>query len=471
MSRPLSTVGIVCCDVTSGGAEKATYILARRWRGFGMRIVWFCFADRADAVRARLAAVGADWPLVPLPSHDMRARAEALRHGLDRHAVDLVLLPDHWHKSVFTDIEVAKDAGCRVVVAEHNAFHWPLDVCDFDLMRRRDAAYRRVDALTALSPMNVAWWAANGFRGKVVYMPNYLSFETPPHSADAAGAFGAAAGDRNEIVYMGRVCELKGAHLVLEAVGRAIREKGLRDAHLTFVGRFDSPEYEARLRTAAGQPELATHVTFTGQVDDVRPYLAKARILVMGSRIEGAPMVLMEAKSWSVPAVIFEMPYVDGTADGQGVVSVPYGDVDALAAAIASVCSDAALHGRLVREARASLAGFAAERTDARWRRLLDQLANGETPLDAGCEEVPAELALRTLLRGLAACAIPMAAFQERTRREDVALQVIRGSRPFRWLRRAARIAYTIMRKEIPLWADTERLAPFGLTSHPDGSA
>lgn len=446
MSRTIDTVGVVCCDVSSGGAEKATYILARRWRGFGKRIVWFCFAERAEAVRARLAADNADWTLVPLSSHDMAARAESLRQGFRRHGVDLALLPDHWHKSVFSDIEAAKESGCLVVVAEHNAFHWPLDVCDFELMRRRNAAYGRADALTALSPTNVAWWAANGFRGKVVYMPNYLSFEAGAESP-------AAVVGGNEIVYMGRVCELKGAHLVLEAVGKAIREMGLSDAHLTFVGRFDSSEYEARMRERVERLGLAARVTFTGQVDDVRPYLAKARLLVMGSRIEGAPMVLMEAKSWSVPAVVFEMPYVDGTAEGQGVVSVPYGDVDAMAAAVASVCSDAALHGRLAREARASLAGYAAERTDARWRRLLDELAGGAERLDAGCEEVPAELALRTLMRGLANCAIPMAAFQERERREDVALQVIREARPFQWLRRAARIACALLRKEVPLWA------------------
>ena len=448
MSRTIDTVGIVCCNLSSGGAEKATYILARRWRGFGKRIVWFCFEEFADAIRARPAADNADWPLVPLSRHDMAVRAETLRQGLRRHGVDLVLLPDHWHKSVFTDIEVAKESGCRVIVAEHNAFHWPLDVCDFELMRRRNAAYRQADAITALSPMNVAWWSANGFRGKVVYMPNYLSFEagTEPEPA-------AAVASRNEIVYMGRVCELKGAHLVLEAVEKAIREEGLSDAHLTFVGRFDSSEYEARLRERVERLGLAARVTFTGQVDDVRPYLAKARLLVMGSRIEGAPMVLMEAKSWSVPAVIFEMPYVDGTAEGQGVVSVPYGDVDAMATAVASVCSDETLHGRLAREARASLADYAAERTDARWRRLLDELASGAERLDAGCEDVPAEVALQTLMRGLANCAIPMAAFQEREHREDVALKVIGEARPFQWLRRASRIVCRLLRKEVPLWA------------------
>lgn len=450
MKRRIGTVGVVCRDMAGGGAERATFIWARRWAGFGKRIVWFCHEPAAAAVRKRLAACGLDWPLVPLPDSDRASRAEAFRQGLLREGVDLALLPDHWHRSIFADIEVSKDAGLLVIVAEHNAFHWPLDVCDFDLMRRRNAAYRRADAITALSPANVAWWEANGFRGKVVYMPNYLSFEARPEPSD--GVAGRDGGECGELVFLGRLCELKGAHLVLEAVSRAIRAKGLARAHLTFVGRFDSPEYETRLRQRVRDLGMEGRVTFAGQVEDVGPYLSRARLLVMGSRIEGAPMVLMEAKSHSVPAVLFEMPYVDGTAEGQGVVSVPYGDVDAMAEAVVRVCADDGLHGRLAAEARRSLDAFRAEKTDARWRRLLDQLSGGGERLDTGCAAVSAEWALEALLRGVANCTEPMSAFQRKAHDEGVALQVIRESRPFRALRRLARLAYGMAHRELPLW-------------------
>lgn len=446
MIESARTIGVVCCDTTGGGAERATFIWAKRRSGFGDRIVWFCRKQSADAIKHRCSVYNLDWELVSLSDFDLEVRVQEFRDGLLQNKVGLVLLPDHWHKSVFSDITVAKSVGCRIIVAEHNAFHWPMDTCNFELMRRRNEIYRAVDAITVLSPINVAWWEANGFKGKVVYMPNYLSFEVLPESASICTK-------DNELVFMGRICELKGAHLVLDAVSRAIHEKGLVHAHLTFVGRFESAEFETRIRQQVRRLRMERYVTFTGQVDDVQPYLMRGKLLIMGSRIEGAPMVLMEAKSYSVPSVLFEMPYVDGTAEGQGVIAVPYGDVEALAVAIAEVCTNASLYERLALEARRSLVAYQAKEIDARWRRLFEQISGGDGRLDPGCAAVAPEWALATLLQGISNCTIPMSAFQRKASADAVALQVIRNARPFRMLRRLARAMYGMVRKELPLWA------------------
>lgn len=431
--KRIETIGVFCYTCAHGGAERATLIWAKRRAREGRRIVWFCDDRRTDEATASLAREGLPWPVVPLNGFDPEGRAKTVRESLERRAVDTVLLVDHWWKPMFDDLRAAKAAGCRVIVAEHNAFHFPLETAEFDLFKLRFELYPQADVLTVLSPENVAWWKAAGLSRNVVYMPNYLTFEPaeePPRHARP---------EEKTILYAGRVCERKGAHFVLRAFARLREEMREPSARLVFLGRFDSPEFEARLRAEAARPALAGAVEFAGQVDDVEPFFRKAALFAMASRIEGAPMVLMESKSQALPAVIFEMPYVDGTHPGQGVVSVPYGDVEALAREMARVLSDEALWTRLSREAFASLAPFRADVVDARWRRVFDALEQGGA-VEADAPEVSAERMLPMTMQALKLSLAPLVDCQDKARCDHEELDRIKQSKAYAFVQGLRRL-------------------------------
>lgn len=100
---------------------------------------------------------------------------------------------------------------------------------------------------------------------------------------------------------VGRLSEEKGQDVLLEAFAQVVR--GLGTARLTFVG--DGPT-AGRLASQARELGLADRVRFTGFRADPAPYFFHADAVVLPSRWEGFPNVLLEAISAGVPVVATE---------------------------------------------------------------------------------------------------------------------------------------------------------------------
>ncbi|HBX9988519.1 glycosyltransferase family 4 protein [Klebsiella variicola] len=64
----------------------------------------------------------------------------------------------------------------------------------------------------------------------------------------------------------------------------------------------------AQLESQAKSLNLESKVKFLGKVSDMPSLYKECDILLMTSRYEGLPMVLLEAKSWSMPVIAFDCP-------------------------------------------------------------------------------------------------------------------------------------------------------------------
>lgn len=129
----------------------------------------------------------------------------------------------------------------------------------------------------------------------------------------------------------------KGADLFIE-VARQLAGKGANDFHFYWIGGFDRNEPDDHGGTWADYLErmrrdgLNRHVTFLGQVDNPREYLAEGDLFLLPSREDPFPLVALEAASCGLPVVCFEgaggMPeFVKGDC---GVV-IPFLDTAAMA--------------------------------------------------------------------------------------------------------------------------------------------
>lgn len=119
----------------------------------------------------------------------------------------------------------------------------------------------------------------------------------------------------NSIVYLGRICELKGSDRVFEAVEQLSSEMEL-DITASFVG---DGNLLSQLRKRRDELEL-TNVELTGWVGSktVDKKLCDSKILLLPSRSEGLPKALLEAMARGVVPVVTpvgNMPSVvkDGT--------------------------------------------------------------------------------------------------------------------------------------------------------------
>lgn len=165
---------------------------------------------------------------------------------------------------------------------------------------------------------------------------------------------------------------------VLLAIGRLVRQKGhdvavralpaIRSAHAgaVLVVLGDGP-LRAELTGLAAALDVADALLLPGRADDVRPWLARADLLVHPSRWEGFGLVLLEAMLAGLPVVASRVSAVpEVVVDGRTGVLVPADDPAALAGGVLRVLADPATAG----------AFGAAGRERARGRFSVDAMAD-----------------------------------------------------------------------------------------------
>jgi glycosyltransferase involved in cell wall biosynthesis len=176
--------------------------------------------------------------------------------------------------------------------------------------------------------------------------------------------FGLAT-DAPVVAYAGSLTAEKQVDAAIAAVAR------LPAVRLLVAG--SGPE-RAGLEATAVQ-EAPDRVLFVGAVATVGDVLAAADAVVLSSRTEGMPGVLIEAGLSARPAAAFDVGAVsEVVVDGETGALAPAGDVAALAAAIQRVLADADRMGAAAREH--CLARFEIGVVGARWADLVGELTD-----------------------------------------------------------------------------------------------
>jgi glycosyltransferase involved in cell wall biosynthesis len=131
----------------------------------------------------------------------------------------------------------------------------------------------------------------------------------------------------------------KGLEILLEALA-VLRGQGL-PVRLRAVGRFETQEYESRIRQLAEKLNLAGAIDWAGFAREIDEELAQMDLFVLPSLFgEGLPMVVLEAMSSGLPVVASAVPGVpEAVRDGLEGLLVEPSNPAALAAAIARFVS------------------------------------------------------------------------------------------------------------------------------------
>jgi glycosyltransferase involved in cell wall biosynthesis len=126
----------------------------------------------------------------------------------------------------------------------------------------------------------------------------------------------------------------KGLEILLDALAR-LRGQGM-PVRLRAVGRFETPEYESRIRQLANSLDLDAAIDWPGFSRDIDGELAKMDLFVLPSLFgEGLPMVVLEAMSSGLPVVASAVPGVpEAVRDGVEGLLVEPSNPAALAEAI-----------------------------------------------------------------------------------------------------------------------------------------
>jgi glycosyltransferase involved in cell wall biosynthesis len=144
---------------------------------------------------------------------------------------------------------------------------------------------------------------------------------------------------------------LDSARPVVLMVSRLVREKGIDDfidlavrlagkAEFVHVGWFDHDRRDALSERDVASVSATGAVRFLGGVDDVRPYLASATLVVLPSYREGISRVSMEAATMGLPVVGYDIRGVREVIDPHLGLLAPCGDLNALTGIVGDLIQD-----------------------------------------------------------------------------------------------------------------------------------
>jgi glycosyltransferase involved in cell wall biosynthesis len=290
-------IALIFHDFSTGGSERIAIRLANAWAEAGRRVTIFCGTE-AGASRALVSphvTVKACSPEIPRGFGSRFRLGKRLRALISPDEPDVLFAPGNFHLSVLA------------VAGRTRSWKHPPFVCKlsnpilpssrFGLVTCIASAVLRnliapVDYFTAMSPGLARAAGPLLGRGNLIcidepILENYLPLSECIKTHDGAPI----------ILCIGRLEAQKDFRLAISAFAEL---SPLTRAKLIILG--EGPDRSA-LVSLARQLGVAERVEIPGHVPDVRPWLAKARLLLMTSRYEGYPAVLIEARAAGLPVI------------------------------------------------------------------------------------------------------------------------------------------------------------------------
>ena len=209
------------------------------------------------------------------------------------------------------------------------------------------AIVRRYDRFVVLTEEDRGYWGSLD-NIRVIPNPRTFTFEAP------------APLDSGTVLAVGRYTHQKGFDLLLKA-----------------WKSIDTNGWTLRI-AGSGEPlgDIPSNV-ITGPSDNIREEYCNAAFLVMSSRYEGLPMVLLEAQAAGLPAVSFACKCGprDVITDGEDGILVPEGDIEALATGMKRLMEDTGLRLRMGAAAYRHSDRYDQERIMSQWESLFKELS------------------------------------------------------------------------------------------------
>ena len=232
---------------------------------------------------------------------------------------------------------------------------------------------RMVDRHVCVS-RSVALFSAQHARlsaDRIVVIPNGIDPEAFPARQPAdLTRYGVGAG-RRAITFVGRLTPQKGLDWLLETAPKWLAK--LPECDLLLVGKGPQQKHLEQLSTRLG---IANRVHFSGWQANVTEILAASQLLVLPSRWEGMPNVLLQAMATGLPVLATD---VEGAAEllGHGAEkqTVAYGDSQVLLDKLIAIMSNPRMAIQLGEENRLRATHeFTLKRMVAQYETLWESL-------------------------------------------------------------------------------------------------
>jgi len=209
---------------------------------------------------------------------------------------------------------------------------------------------------------------------KVVVIPTVIDLDVYPAAKPADPASLGVPAGRQLVTSIGRLTPQKGVDWLLESATRWMPQ--LPEADLLLVG--EGP-MRKKLEAMCRDGGIAGRVHFAGWRADVAEILAASRLLVLPSRWEGMPNVVLEAMASGLPVAATKVEGVcELLGDGSARQTVALGDSQALAEKIVRLMQHPGEAAQIGQDNRRRVeAYFSIDRAVAAYENLWTALVSG----------------------------------------------------------------------------------------------
>lgn len=358
-------------SMQGGGAERVAALLANAWSARGHSVTLMpTFSARGECVYPLAKLVNLDFLSDRCPPAAGRlTRLRMLRRFIKGFRPDVIVsfLP---HVNC-TAVIAAAGLGIPVVACERT--YPPLMEPPLPLMYRigRRATYPLAAALIGQTEASAEWLRGLAGRALVAAIANPVVNPLPSKPPVQNPDDFVPAG-RKLILWAGRLEESKRAALLIEAASQSGCLK--HDWHIAMLG--EGPR-RPKIQQLIDTKDLSDRITLVGFAGNLGDWYQRADLFVMTSSFEGFPNTLLEALSYGVPSIAFDIltgpkELSDG---GTRLLLLPDQDhVATLRNGLTSLIADPARREELRRAALRTNEDYAEDRILAQWDELFAKI-------------------------------------------------------------------------------------------------
>jgi glycosyltransferase involved in cell wall biosynthesis len=367
----LERLTLVIADLGSGGAQRLLSLLAGAWAEQGRQVTVVTLGGRGDDFftlhprvrRLALDCLGTSQGLRQALTNNAR-RLWRLRRAITAGRPQAVI--SFMDRTNVLTLLATRGLGRPVIATEHS--HPQRNETDPVWIALRRLTYPWAEVVQCVSREGADYVSRFVSPARVEVMPAPVlppPQETPPLELPDCPPLERC------VVGLGRLSPEKGFDLLLRAFARLAPEHP--EWHLVIVGEGPAREELEELRAELG---LEGRAHLPGARRGVYGILSRAGLVVMPSRYEGFPLVLVEAMSCGAPVVVTACTTAvdEVSRGGRDAVVVPPEDPVTLAAAMSVLMASPRARRRLGRRARKVVRRYGLEAVLGRWEETFARL-------------------------------------------------------------------------------------------------
>jgi glycosyltransferase involved in cell wall biosynthesis len=364
----IKTVGIFYHRYALGGVQRVISLLIPIYMEMGYQIV--LFTDELSEENEYELPEGVIRVVLPsslvIKKEEYIIRAKEFEKYIKEYHIDIMCYQAASSAKLLYDMLLLKLNNIPVVCTVHEVSFQNMLSMNREMVNR-PAVYKIADCVTVLSEVDELYWRNLGINAK--YIPNPTTEKIIKRDLTEV--------EKNTIVWIGRLdTKTKRCLDVVDIMNFVVEE--IPDAKLLVVGNEFSPGIFDKMKKKIEKFGLEEHVILCGHSVDVSNYYRKAEIHMLTSISETFPMTIVESKTFGVPLVMYELPFIELCRDKRGYLSAEQGDKKAMAENIIKILKDENLKHRLQQEAQESLKPFINYDLKQAWKDIFENLYEDE---------------------------------------------------------------------------------------------